>query len=108
MKVNENVAIGLFKNEMINIMLEEESEKRVALYDKLIDEISKYRVTIRKNRKFKQKISTNKNSFKKLRSYWIIFEFNSFKINNELLNILLCWKIYYQTKTFNILVVSYA
>ena len=35
MKINENISIGLFKNEMIYIMLEDDDKKRVARYDKL-------------------------------------------------------------------------
>lgn len=39
MKVNENIAIGLFKNEMIYIMLEEDDEERIKRYDKLCRKI---------------------------------------------------------------------
>ncbi len=35
MKVNENIAIGLLKNEIIYIMLEEDDDERVKEYDKL-------------------------------------------------------------------------
>lgn len=35
MKVNENISIGLFKNELIYIMLEEDDEIRLERYDKL-------------------------------------------------------------------------
>ncbi len=48
MKVNENIAIGLFKNEMIKIMLEEDEEERLRRYDKLMKKMLKYRIPIRK------------------------------------------------------------
>ncbi len=32
----KNIAIGLFKNEMIKIMLEEDEEERLRRYDKLM------------------------------------------------------------------------
>lgn len=47
MTINENMAIGLFKNEMIKIMLEEDENKRFELYNNLIDKMSKYKIPIR-------------------------------------------------------------
>ena len=70
MKVNENVAIGLFKNEMINIMMEEDDEKRLERYDKLCLKILKYKIPIRKDRKYNiQRRPDNKNSYNKLKSF---------------------------------------
>lgn len=69
MTINENMAIGLFKNEMIKIMLEEDENKRFELYDNLIDKMSKYKIPIRKDRKYKVHFSPyNKNSYNKLSS----------------------------------------
>lgn len=69
MTINENIAIGLFKNEMIKIMLEEEESKRLKLYDSLVDKMSKYKIPIRKDRKYKVRFSPyNKNSYNKLSS----------------------------------------
>ncbi len=69
MTVNENMAIGLFKNEMIKIMLEEDENKRLKRYDKLIEKMAKYKIPIRKNRKYKVHFSPyNKNSYNKLSS----------------------------------------
>lgn len=67
--INENKAIGLFKNEMIKIMLEEDESRRLKLYDSLVDKMSKYKISIRKDRKYKVCFSPyNKNSYNKLSS----------------------------------------
>lgn len=69
MTINENMAIGLFKNEMIKIMIEEDENKRLNLYDNLINKMSKYKIPIRKGRKHKVHFSPyNKNSYNKLSS----------------------------------------
>ena len=71
MTVNENMAIGLFKNKMIKIMLEEDENKRLKRYDKLIEKMAKYKIPIRKDRKYKVHFSPyNKNSYNKLSSIW--------------------------------------
>lgn len=70
MKINENITIGLFKNEMIYIMLEEDDKKRLERYDKLSKKILKYKIPIRKDRKYKiQERQDNKNSYNKLKSF---------------------------------------
>ena len=70
MKVNENIAIGLFKIEMIYIMLEEDDEKRIERYDKLSRKILKYKIPIRKDRQYKiQRRLDNENSYNKLKSF---------------------------------------
>lgn len=69
MTINENMAVGLFKNEMIKIMLEEDENERLKRYDKLIEKMSKYKIPIRKDRKYKVRFSPyNKNSYNKLSS----------------------------------------
>jgi len=37
MKINENMAIGLLKNEMIYILMEKDDNKRSELYDELTE-----------------------------------------------------------------------
>ena len=70
MKINENISIGLFKNEMIYIMLEEDDKKRLKRYDKLCKEILKYKIPIRKDRQYKiQWRPDNQNSYNKLKSF---------------------------------------
>lgn len=70
MKVNENIAIGLFKEEMIYIMLEDDEEKRLKRYDKLSKKILKYKIPIRKDRQYKiQRRVENKNSYNKLKGF---------------------------------------
>ena len=70
MKINENITIGLFKNEMIYIMLEEDDKKRLERYDKLSKKILKYKIPIRKGRNYKiEERPNNKNSYNKLKSF---------------------------------------
>ena len=70
MKINENISIGLFKNEMIYIMLEDNDKKRVKRYDKLCKKILKYKIPIRKDRQYKiQWRPNNQNSYNKLKSF---------------------------------------
>lgn len=67
MTINENMAIGLFKDELIKIMLEDNNKKRGKMYDDLIKKMSKYKIPIRKDRKYKVQFSRyNKNSYNKL------------------------------------------
>ncbi len=44
MTINENMAIGLFKNEMIKIMIEADENIRLKICDKLIEKMSKYKI----------------------------------------------------------------
>ncbi len=70
MKINENISIGLFKNEMIYIMLENDNKKRLKRYDKLCKKILKYKIPIRKDREYKiQRRPDNQNSYNKLKSF---------------------------------------
>lgn len=70
MKINENISIGLFKNEMIYIMLEDDDKKRLKRYDKLCKKILKYKIPIRKDREYKiQWRPDNQNSYNKLKSF---------------------------------------
>lgn len=51
------------------IMLEEDESKRLKLYDSLVNKMSKYKIPIRKDRKYKVRFSLyNKNSYNKLSS----------------------------------------
>ena len=70
MRVNDSMAIGLFKNAFIFILLEEDDNKKKEMYNKLINKISKYRIPIRKDRKFPIIFKAeNKHSFNKLKNY---------------------------------------
>lgn len=70
MKINENISIGLFKNEMIYIMLEDDDKERLKRYDKLCKKILKYKIPIRKDRQYKiQWRPDNQNSYNKLKGF---------------------------------------
>ena len=70
MKVNENISIGLFKNEMIHILLEDNDSLRSRRYDELCKKLLKYRIPIRKDREYKiQWRPDNQNSYNKLKSF---------------------------------------
>lgn len=70
MKINDSTAIGLFKNEFILILLEEDENKKNEMFDTLINKISKFKIPIRKSRKFPIVFkSENKHSFNKLKNF---------------------------------------
>jgi len=70
MKVNENMAIGLFKNKILRIMLEDSDELRLELYDALCAEMAKHKIPVRKNRRYPRKFKRyNRHSFNKSRSF---------------------------------------
>lgn len=70
MKINENMAIGFVKNELILIMLEEIKSKRLELFDGLVAKIIKHKVPVRPNRHYDVNFKTdNNNSFNKLKSF---------------------------------------
>jgi hypothetical protein len=47
MRINENIAIGLFKERFITLMIEDDSKRKDALFDKLTDDILKNIVPVR-------------------------------------------------------------
>ena len=70
MQINENMAVGFVKNELITIMIEPIIEKRLQKYDSMIAKISKYKVPVRAGRKFPIRFKTdNNNSINKLKSF---------------------------------------
>lgn len=70
MKINENMAIGLLKNNLILIMLENDKTKRLASFDALVAKIYRFKVPVRKNRNFEVKFKTdNTNSINKLKAF---------------------------------------
>jgi len=50
-RINENIAIGLLKNQLINLMLEEDECRKGALFNRLIAEMEHFIVPIRENQK---------------------------------------------------------
>lgn len=54
-KINCNMAIGIFKNTLIYILLEEDGDKRLKMMDKFQEAITKYMVPIKPNRKNERK-----------------------------------------------------
>ena len=70
-QINENKAIGIFKEEFIKILLLDDIEKQNEAYQKMIKDISNFKCPIRKGRKNNPRIfnRTNKNSPNMKRSY---------------------------------------
>lgn len=68
MRSNENVAIGLFKEEMIKILLEINSSKREKLLKELQTEIEKYVLPLRelKSSERKKNISNKYKTIKRI------------------------------------------
>ena len=70
MIINENMAIGFVKNDLILIMIEEDSIKRLQMYDAMLTKITRHKVPIRNGRKFPVRFKTdNNNSINKSKSY---------------------------------------
>jgi len=70
MEVNENLAIGFVKNDLILIMLEEDTQKRQQMFDNMLIKIGRHKVPVRKGRNFPIVFKTdNTNSINKLESY---------------------------------------
>lgn len=57
-KINNNMAIGIFKNTLIYIFLEENDNKRVEMMEKFSEAITKYIVPIKPGRKNERKQNT--------------------------------------------------
>lgn len=51
MKINQNITIGIIKEEFIDMILEEDEEKKKNKYQKIIDEIRANKIPIRPGRK---------------------------------------------------------
>lgn len=54
-KTNKNMAIGLFKDKLINIFLENDGHRRATMMNELVDEMSKYLVYVIPRRKNERK-----------------------------------------------------
>jgi IS4 transposase len=63
-KINENIAIGLFKEQLIKLMIEDNSRKRGAMFDKLTDDILKNIVPVRPNLPWKERKWNQSNKYK--------------------------------------------
>jgi len=70
MRINENMAIGFVKNELLFIMIESDKAKRLQRYDLMVSKISRHKVPVRNDRKFPIRFKTdNNNSLNKLKSF---------------------------------------
>lgn len=70
MRVNKNMAIGLLKEDMIYIVLEEDKKRKDKMVEELEYKILKYLVSVRENRKYpRNKISKNKHHINKRKTF---------------------------------------
>jgi len=70
MKINENMAIGFLKNDLIHVLLEQDESRRMELFDKLTSKILRFKVPIRKHRRFPIMFKAdNNNSINKLKAF---------------------------------------
>ena len=70
MKINKNIAIGILKENMIYIAMEEDTKKRNEMSDELEKIILKYLVPVREKRKFnRNKNIKNKYHINKRKSF---------------------------------------
>ena len=70
MKINKNMAIGMLKEDMIYILMEENEKKRIEMTEELEKKILEYLVPIRKRRNFKRgKQVKNRHHINKRKSF---------------------------------------
>lgn len=70
MKINNNIAIGIIKEDLIHMTLEDNPEKRSDIFRSIIESIAKNIVPIRENRQYTRKRSpSTKYPMTKKRSY---------------------------------------
>lgn len=60
MKINSNLAIGIVKEDLIHIILEENIKKKEEMFMKMICDISENLIPIRKNRQFERRCKSPK------------------------------------------------
>lgn len=63
MKSNENMAIGIVKDNLIRMALEEDGNKRAEIFSGIIEEIKRYRVPIRPDRAYKRTTAVRKTKY---------------------------------------------
>lgn len=66
-KINKSILVGKLKNNLIEILLEEEDEKKSKMYDRFIEEIKRNVVPIIRNRVFERKKVIQANKYSKTR-----------------------------------------
>lgn len=63
MKPNENMAIGIVKDNLIRMALEEDGDKRAEIFSGIIEEIKRYRVPIRPDRSYERTSAVRRTKF---------------------------------------------
>jgi Transposase DDE domain. len=63
MKPNENMAIGIVKDNLVRMALEEDGNKRAEIFSGIIEEIKRYRVPIRPERNYKRTTAVRKTKY---------------------------------------------
>ena len=66
-KINNNILFGKLKNQLVLLLLEENDEKKLILYNDFIAQIQRNVIPIRKNRKFERKKKIRSNKYPKCR-----------------------------------------
>lgn len=66
-KINNNILFGKLKNYLMLLLLEENEEKKLILYQEFIEKIQRNVIPIRKNRKFERKKKIRSNKYPKCR-----------------------------------------
>lgn len=63
-KINENIAVGLFKNELIKILLIEDTKESNKQYENLLTEMTNYATAIRKDRPSQPRLFNRANRYR--------------------------------------------
>ena len=64
-KINHNILVGKLKNRLVEILLEEDNEKKDAMYHRLITELKRNIVPVIKGRSFPRKKQNKANKYAK-------------------------------------------
>jgi hypothetical protein len=63
-RINENIAIGLFKNQFINLIMEEDDHRKDKKFRQLTDDMERYIVPVRNNQPSAPRKWNKRNKYK--------------------------------------------
>ena len=63
-KINENIAVGIFKNELIRILLIKDDKESNRQYEELMNEMTNYTTAIRKGRPSQPRLFNRANKYR--------------------------------------------
>lgn len=64
-KINHNILVGKLKNKLVEVLLEDDDEKREVMYRRLVDELTRHIVPVIKGRSYPRKKQNSVNKYSK-------------------------------------------